>query len=273
MRRPVWPDGRRAAVVFNVAYEAWSDGVAPGLSPMGNPLPPGVVDTQAIEWASYGWNSGIWRLLDCFARHDVRATVFTSARLAELAPETISALAEGGHDVCGHSYAQNIVPAMLDVADERLDIATCKKLLEPLIGGRLAGWVSPRGTPSQKTRALLGESGFAWHGDCFDQDLPYVDHVDGNTIVAVPLNMEVNDLPVYLRHGNPPRALFDVFAEAFGAARSDLAAGHVDVTVHAHVFGRPFGVRVLEDIIGEVQRSDDVWVTTKSELAEWVRTE
>jgi len=269
IRRRPWPDGNRAAVVFNVAYEAWEDGVAPGLSPMGNPLPSGVLDTQAIEWAAYGWRSGIWRLLDCFNRHDVTSTVFASARLAELAPDTISALVNAGHDVCGHSYAQNIVPAMLDEADERDHISLCKKLLEPLVGGPLGGWVSPRGTPSTNTRRLLAEADFAWHGDCFDRDLPYIDHLSDRRIVAVPLTMEVNDLPVYMRHGNPPRALVDVFTEAFAAALDSDTAGHVDVTVHAHVFGRPFGVRVLEDIVREVRRRDDVWITTKTELARW----
>jgi len=28
--------GKRIAVVFNVVFEAWSDGKAPGISPMGN---------------------------------------------------------------------------------------------------------------------------------------------------------------------------------------------------------------------------------------------
>ena len=267
-RRP-WPDRDRAAVVFNVAYEAWEEGIAPGLSPMGNPLPSGVLDTQAIEWAAYGWKSGIWRLLDCFARHDVRATVFTSARLAELAPDSVSALVDAGHDVCGHSYAQNIVPSMLAEADEREHIAQCKKLLEPLVGNPLGGWVSPRGTPSPNTRRLLAEAGFTWHGDCFDRDRPHVEQIGDHRIVAVPLTMEVNDLPVYMRHGNPPRALFDVFVHAFEAALESEGAGHVDVTVHAHVFGRPFGVRVLEAIIREVRRRDDVWVATKTELARW----
>ena len=35
----VWPNDKRIAVVFNVCLEAWSDGKAPGISPMGNPLP------------------------------------------------------------------------------------------------------------------------------------------------------------------------------------------------------------------------------------------
>ena len=28
-----WPGGKRVAVIFNIAYEAWSDGQAPGIGP------------------------------------------------------------------------------------------------------------------------------------------------------------------------------------------------------------------------------------------------
>ena len=54
-----WPGGKPIAVMFNICLEAWSDGNAPGISPMGNPLPAGVLDTMAISWASYGAKCGI----------------------------------------------------------------------------------------------------------------------------------------------------------------------------------------------------------------------
>ena len=69
----VWPNGERIAVVFNVCLEAWSDGKAPGISPMGNPLPAGVLDTMAISWAAYGVEIGIHRLMDAFARHGAQS--------------------------------------------------------------------------------------------------------------------------------------------------------------------------------------------------------
>jgi hypothetical protein len=49
-----WPGGRHLAVVLNVAYEGWSDGKAPGIGPMGNPLPAGAFDTNALSWGSQG---------------------------------------------------------------------------------------------------------------------------------------------------------------------------------------------------------------------------
>ena len=54
MRERRWPGGKNIAVLFNVCLEAWSDGKAPGISPMGNPLPAGALDTMAISWAAYG---------------------------------------------------------------------------------------------------------------------------------------------------------------------------------------------------------------------------
>src|ERR1700693_5212527 len=87
----LWPGGKRIAVVFNVCLEAWSDGKAPGISPMGNPLPAGVLDTMAISWAAYGVDVGIHRLMDAFKRHGAKASVMTNAIVAERSPDTVKA--------------------------------------------------------------------------------------------------------------------------------------------------------------------------------------
>src|SRR5882672_2377143 len=84
-----WPGGRFVAVVFNVAYEAWSDGKAPGIGPMGNPLPPGTFDTNALSWGNYGQDTGIERLLKILDRHRHRATVMISGVLAERVPHHV----------------------------------------------------------------------------------------------------------------------------------------------------------------------------------------
>ena len=45
-----WPGGARIAIVFNIAYEGWSDGKTSGIGPMGNVLAPGYFDTNAHSW-------------------------------------------------------------------------------------------------------------------------------------------------------------------------------------------------------------------------------
>src|ERR1700749_859659 len=120
-----WPNGKRIAVVFNVCLEAWSDGKAPGISPMGNPLPAGVLDTMAISWAAYGVKVGIHRLLEAFARQRAKASVMVNAVIAERAPDAVRAVADAGHEVLSHSYAMGVIPALLSDEEERKNIARC----------------------------------------------------------------------------------------------------------------------------------------------------
>ena len=267
----LWPGGRLTAVVFNIAFEAWSPDAAPGIGPMGNPLQrPGVQDTQARSWARYGPKRGIWRLLEILDRYGTKATVMTSAILAESFPDAVRALADRGHDVCAHSYAQDVLPAYLSEGEEVEHIARCTDLLRSATGQTPRGWMSPRGTPIGNTARLLAEAGYSWHGDCFDDDVPYVESFGSARIVAVPFTMEVNDLPLYVRHGNAPQTMLQVFEGTFARLQMEERATSIDVTVHAHVFGRPAGAWVYERILERVSRMPQVWVATRSEIADHV---
>src|SRR3989440_7824991 len=213
-----WPHNKRIAVVFNVCLEAWSDGKAPGISPMGNPLPAGVLDTMAISWAAYGVKTGIYRLLDAFERHGAKASVMVNAVIAERAPEAVKAVAEGGHEVLSHSYAMDVIPALLSDEEERKNIARCTELLQRAAGQDIRGWLSPRGTSKTTTPKLLAQAGYRWYGDVFDSDLPYVQSFDGKQIVAIPLSYDVNDMPS-MKYGNAPKMMLDAFNEAIDIAR------------------------------------------------------
>src|SRR5882724_11575212 len=163
-----WPGGKPIAVIFNVCLEAWSDGKAPGISPMGNPLPSGALDTMAISWASYGVKRGIHRPLDAFAAHGAKASVMTNALIAERAPGVVKAIANAGHEVLSHSYAMDVIPALLSPKDQQEIIARCTKLLSEASGAAVQGWLSPRGTSGPDFPRLLAQAGYKWYGDVFD---------------------------------------------------------------------------------------------------------
>jgi peptidoglycan/xylan/chitin deacetylase (PgdA/CDA1 family) len=272
MKKPgwLWPSGKRIAVVFNVCLEAWSDGKAPGISPMGNPLPPGVLDTMAISWAAYGVTTGIYRLLDAFKRQGAKASVMVNAIIAERAPEAVHAVAQAGHEVLSHSYAMDVIPALLSAEDERRNIEHCTKLLEKASGQEIVGWLSPRGTSKPTTPKLLAKAGYRWYGDVFDADLPYVQTFDGKRIVAIPLSYDVNDMPS-MKYGNPPRSMLDTFEEVVRIARErsdELRL--IDVTAHAHIFGHHRGAYYYENIIEKAVSADEIWVGTRAQIAEHV---
>jgi hypothetical protein len=98
------------------------DGKPPGIGPMGNTLPAGAFDSNALPWGSYGSNRGIERLLDVLVRTRIRASVMTSGILAQRFPQIVRAIAEAGHEIVAHSWAQDIIPAALAPEEVRADI-------------------------------------------------------------------------------------------------------------------------------------------------------
>jgi len=261
----IWPGQKRVAVIFNTCLEAWSDGKAPGISPMGNPLPAGVLDNMAISWAAYGYQRGIYRLLDAFEKHGIASSVLVNAVIAERAPEAVRAVFQGGHELVSHSYAMDVIPVLLDEAAEKANIQRCVELLEGASGAQVCGWLSPRGTPSANTPRLLAEAGFVWYGDVFDQDLPYIQQAGGKTIVAIPLNTDVNDMP-FMKYGAPPRQMLDSFMQNLEVADASGETCVIDVTNHAHIFGRPRGAYFYAQIMAEAVRSG-AWIATRAQVA------
>lgn len=270
-----WPGGRHIAVVFNIAYEAWSGGVAPGIGPMGNPLPAGTVDTNAISWGHYGSTRGIQRLLRILSTARIRASIMTSGILAIRTPEILAEMADAGHEIVAHALAQEVIPARLSSAEEEIEhIRQTTALLTGASGVRPRGWISPRGTPGADTARHLLDAGYEWHGDVFDDDRPYLQTFETGRIVAIPLTMDVNDLPHAMRFGRSPRQFVEAFDDQLSYALSDRTeAIIIDVTAHAHVYGRPAGAWAFEAIATKAPARDDVWIATRGELAHYVLTQ
>jgi len=268
-----WPGGRHVAVVFNVAFEGWSDGKPPGIGPMGNPLPVGTFDTNSLSWGHYGQARGIERLLRVLERANVRASVMVSGVFSERAPDIVKAIAKAGHELVGHCWAQDIIPAKLTPEEVRLDIRKTTERLEAVAGKRPRGWISPRGTPSTESARLLLDAGYVWQGDVFDDDRPYVQEFGSGKIVAIPLTMEINDLPHAMRFGRSPRQFVELFEDALKQCReNEDEAVMIDVTAHAHVYGRPAGAAAYEETMRVARSHGDVWITTREEMAAHVRS-
>jgi peptidoglycan/xylan/chitin deacetylase (PgdA/CDA1 family) len=248
--------------------EGWSDNAAPGVGPMGNVLKAGTLDLQARSWAEYGVNAGAWRLLDVLEAADVRAVFYVSGLLAARHPALVRAIATAGHRVAAHGWAQEIIPATQAEPDEKRDLNRCLAVLQAASGQRPRGWISPRCTPSAHTASLLAAAGLQWHSDYFDDDLPRVVQTAAGPITAVPFTMEVNDMPLSVRYGNEPEAYTRTLARILEGL-PDLTYRPVclDITVHAHVFGRPMGAIEFARSLALVQRHDRfAWLTHHDEL-------
>lgn len=268
-----WPEDRNVAVVFNIAFEAWPEGAASGIGPMGNPLPGGAFDPNADSYGRYGANAGIRRLMDVLKRAGVSANVFTSGILAERDPAQVRSIANDGHEIMGHGYAQSLIPAILSDAEDDRSIQRTTEVLADVAGKRPTGWVSPRATAGPSTLRRLIRHGYTWHADAVDDDLPYLERYEEGELIAIPLCIEFNDLSHSMRFGRTPRQLIENFKDTL---EHTLAASHdtiiLDVLVHTHCYGRPAGAWAYGEIARMCADRKDIWLTTRGRIAEYFRS-
>jgi hypothetical protein len=87
--------------------------------------------------------------------------------------------------------------------------------------------------------------------------------------VAIPLSTDVNDMPS-MKYGNPPRMMLESFEEQLKRiAERREGPVIIDVTSHAHIFGRPHGAHYYEKIIETAAKTSDIWIATRLEIAEF----
>jgi hypothetical protein len=265
-----WPADKPLALSVSVMLEGWTDDAAPGIGPMGNPLRAGVLDLQARSWAEYGPKVGAWRLLDILERMKTRSVFYVSGIVAERYPDLMRTIAAAGHVIAAHGWSQHIIPSYQTAEEEVRDLARCTAVLEKTSGQQPMGWLSPRCTPSPRTSELLAKSGFDWHADFFDSDLPDRHATPGGAITAVPFTMEVNDMPLYVRYGSEPEAFTRILERIVSNwPRLGRPAGCLDITVHAHVFGRPIGAIEFMNSLEVARRYGDwAWLTDHRTLAD-----
>jgi hypothetical protein len=75
-----------------------------------------------------------------------------------------------------------------------------------------------------------------------------------------------------MRFGRSPRQFIEAFDELLTHVSGESEALLIDVTAHAHVYGRPSGAWAYEAIVRKVMWRDDVWVASRGQIAEHVLT-
>ena len=200
--RPVfdWPNGGRLALNFVVNYEegseysyAHGDDRQENLGEWGvKDFPPGVRNLANESFFEYGSRVGFWRLLDLFARHDVRATFGVCAVALERNERAARAIVEAGHEINAHGYRwEEHFTMSRDEERERIRLAI--ESIRATTGDRPHGWYC-RTAPSVNTRELLvEEGGFVYDSDAYNDDIPYFVEVAGHRHVVVPYTGDVND--------------------------------------------------------------------------------
>ncbi len=233
------------------------------------------------------------RLLDLFAKYDMKTTWFIPGHSIETFPEQMKMVVDAGHEVGTHGYSHEN-PVAMTPQQERDVLEKCIGLVEDLTGKKPVGNVAPWWEPSSTTNELLLEYGYKYDHSLQHNDFtPYyartgdqwtrVDYsksaeewmkplVRGEEIdlVKIAANWYLDDLPpMMFIKGSPnshgfvnPRDIEDLWRDQFDWVYREMDYAVYGLTIHPDVSGRPQNLLMLERLIGHINAHEGVrWVT------------
>lgn len=277
---PAWPGGARLALNIAVNVEEGAEVVvdeasgrleapltdagAAGASVIGR-------DLAAESMMAYGSRVGFWRVLRLLRERGFVATASACARALEANPAIAAAARDAGWDLMGHGYGFTELHR-LTPDEERAEIDRAVASFAETWGERPTGWYCRYG-PSTATRELLvAEGGFSWDSDAYDDELPYWVDVDGHDHLVIPHTFSNNDNKYAKGWWSTGDDAFTYLRDAFDVLHAEGGAMMV-VSVHPRLTGHPARAAGFARFLDHVAAHDDVWVTTRSAIADhWRRT-
>lgn len=251
-----WPDGARIAVNFTADFDAML------LRRLANE------STLQLAKGEFGGRVGIWRLIELFDGHGIKATIFTPGRICELYPRAVVAASKSGHEIADHMW-EHRVPA--EAALERDHLQKACAAIETLTGRR------PVGTRSWHTQALLKAEGFLYnshgsetHGPCY-----VTDETGGHRLLNLPFHFAIDDAmyfsmswlqsaPGEQRISDPDRVLDMWWA---GFLQQYRVGGYFNICLHPFVSGRALRIEMLDRLIRRMKELPGVWMPTCESVA------
>jgi peptidoglycan/xylan/chitin deacetylase (PgdA/CDA1 family) len=269
-----WPNGARIAINFAVNYEEGAERSVPdgdAVAERGEMAYPvdGHRDFANETNFEYGSRVGVWRLLDIFAKHDIKTTFLACGRALERNPELGKELAARGHEPCSHGYRWGEHFRMTE-DEEREEIKLAIAAIEKTTGQRPLGWYC-RYSSSPRTRQLLAEEGgFVYDSDAYNDDLPYFVPVGGKRWLVVPYSMDSNDGRYWSVPGvYSPDDFLDYLKLTFERMYEEGATHPrmMSVGLHCRISGRPAKATAIDRFIQFAKGHPGVWFARRIDIA------
>ena len=216
----------------------------------------------------FGGRVGIWRLIELFDAHGVRATIFTPGRACELYPQALRAAVRGGHEIADHMW-EHRVPK--EAALEEDHLAKTVAAIEEISGRR------PCGTRSGHSAALLRKYGYIYRSEGSADQRPHyvVDESGDNCLVHLPFHYVIDDAMFFsfawlgsenmAQRITDPERVLDIWWAAFRQQYRE--GGYLNICMHPFVSGRALRVGMLDRLITRMKSLPGVWFPSCEEVA------
>jgi peptidoglycan-N-acetylglucosamine deacetylase len=251
-----WPNGARIAVNFTADFDTML------LRRLLNEPP------QQLAKGEFGGRVGIWRLIELFDSHKIKATIFTPGRICELYPESLRAAAKSGHEIADHMW-EHRVPREPEL--ERDHLLKTIAAIEKTVGKK------PVGTRSTHSRELLLEHGYIYASeDSMDHRPNWLSAPDGSRpILNLPFHYAIDDAMFFsfawLGSDNSAQRMMDpdhveeLWWRMFEQCYRD--GGYMNICMHPFVSGRALRIAMLDRLIGRMKTLPGVWFPSCEEVA------
>jgi putative urate catabolism protein len=271
---PRWPGGARVALSFVLNYEEGGEATPLEGDPaseaflhevVGAPATVGRRNLNTESMFEYGSRAGFWRVHRIFAAHGVPLTVYAVGQALERNPAAARAMVAAGWEVASHGWRW-IDYLEVPEEEEREHMRRSIGAIQEACGVRPVGWYT--GRVSEHTRRLVvEEGGFLYDSDDYSDDLPYWVDVAGQDHLVIPYTLDANDFKFLLVNGFVTADDFYAYlVDSLDQLRTE-GGRMLSVGLHCRIVGRPGRASALDRFLGHVRSLDDVWVTTRAEIA------
>ena len=265
----VWPNGARVA--FWVAPNVEFYEIDPPRNPQRQAWPRPYPDTLNYSLRDYGNRVGHYRMMEAMDRCGVRGSVSLSVAMCQHHPELIRDGVTRNWEFFSHGIYNTRYSYDMDEAQERAIIEDSIRTVQEATGQRIAGWLAPALTHTERTMNLLAEYGILYTCDLFQDDQPQPVKVASGKLISMPYSLEINDVIAYNSYLATPRAYGEMIRRQFDTlyAEGEQSGTVMCIPLHAYLVGHAHRIGPFEEALRDITSHEGVWETTAREIAEY----
>jgi peptidoglycan/xylan/chitin deacetylase (PgdA/CDA1 family) len=234
----------------------------------------GIHEPVTLSQGRFGPVEALPRILTLLRTHEIRASFFIPAWVAEHYEDAVRAIVDGGHEIGCHGDEHERVSELPPDREEAI-LARSVEVLTRLGGTRPIGYRAPAWQLSAATIPLLVQHGFAYSSNMMDRLSPYLHPVvGGRAIVEIPVSWVLDDAPYFMFTGQrsiqPPGPVLQGWLTEFEGITD--ARGVTNFTFHPQIIGRPSRLACLRELMDYARHAPRVWIASLGEISAHYRT-
>ena len=263
-KKLTWPNGARVAfwVIPNIEFFSLADRIPASTTGKMPDIP-----TWAVR--DYGNRIGVFRFMDVFDKHGIRATVALNSDICIHHPMIIAEGNKRQWEWMGHNKTNS--KRLIDMTEDEEPKAIKEALdtIARVAGKRPKGWLGSGLQENWNTLDFLADEGVEYVCDWVNDDQPYQMTLEsGKKIYSIPYSQDINDIPAFERQHRTAEEFRDMICRQFDTLYAEGAQSGraMSICLHPYLTGRAYRIHALDQALAYICSHKDVWRATGSEI-------